>query len=259
MADRAAARSFPLQDMARPLSVVVAPDSFKGSLSAPEAAAAITAGIARGAPGATAIQRPDGRRRRRHARRGAACFGQCRESGRDRGRRRGRRADPRGLRHRRPRRHAHRDPRVRAGRRDHRCGGHGGSGDVTHDDGPRPATAGAARPRRAPLHGRARRQQHQRRRRGTAGRAGAAAPRCRRTRRRANARRTRAPRARGCFGARCAPRGLRDHDHVRRRQSARRRARRDGDLRAAERGGGRAKSPRSTRRSRAMRQSSSLR
>ena len=44
--------------MARPLSVVVAPDSFKGSLSAPEAAAAIAAGIARGAPGATAIQRP---------------------------------------------------------------------------------------------------------------------------------------------------------------------------------------------------------
>lgn len=44
--------------MARSLSVVVAPDSFKGSLSAPEAAAAIAKGIARGAPGATAIQRP---------------------------------------------------------------------------------------------------------------------------------------------------------------------------------------------------------
>ena len=44
--------------MARPLRVVVAPDSFKGSLSAPEAAAAIAAGIARGAPGATAILRP---------------------------------------------------------------------------------------------------------------------------------------------------------------------------------------------------------
>ena len=44
--------------MARPLSVVVAPDSFKGSLSAPEAAAAIAKGVARGAPGATAIRRP---------------------------------------------------------------------------------------------------------------------------------------------------------------------------------------------------------
>ena len=44
--------------MARPLRVVVAPDSFKGSLGAPEAAAAIAAGIIRGAPGATAIQCP---------------------------------------------------------------------------------------------------------------------------------------------------------------------------------------------------------
>jgi len=44
--------------MARPLRVVVAPDSFKGSLSAPEAAAAIAEGIARGAPGSTAILRP---------------------------------------------------------------------------------------------------------------------------------------------------------------------------------------------------------
>jgi len=44
--------------MPRPFSVVVAPDSFKGSLSAPEAAAAIAAGLARGAPGATAILRP---------------------------------------------------------------------------------------------------------------------------------------------------------------------------------------------------------
>ena len=44
--------------MARPLSVVVAPDSFKGSLSAPDAAAAIAEGLARGVPGATAIQRP---------------------------------------------------------------------------------------------------------------------------------------------------------------------------------------------------------
>ncbi len=44
--------------MTRSLSVVVAPDSFKGSLSAPEAAAAIAKGVARGAPGATAIRRP---------------------------------------------------------------------------------------------------------------------------------------------------------------------------------------------------------
>lgn len=42
----------------RTVSVVVAPDSFKGSLSAPEAAAAIAAGVGRALPGATAIVRP---------------------------------------------------------------------------------------------------------------------------------------------------------------------------------------------------------
>jgi glycerate kinase len=44
--------------IARPLRVVVAPDSFKGSLDAPEAAAAMAEGIARGAPGVTTIVRP---------------------------------------------------------------------------------------------------------------------------------------------------------------------------------------------------------
>ena len=39
-------------------SVVVAPDSFKGSLSAPDAAAAIAAGIARGWPEASTRIRP---------------------------------------------------------------------------------------------------------------------------------------------------------------------------------------------------------
>jgi glycerate kinase len=39
-------------------SVVVAPDSFKGSLSAPDAAAAIAAGVARGWPGASTHIRP---------------------------------------------------------------------------------------------------------------------------------------------------------------------------------------------------------
>ena len=44
--------------MAERSSVVVAPDSFKGSLSAPDAAAAIAAGVARGWPGATTRVRP---------------------------------------------------------------------------------------------------------------------------------------------------------------------------------------------------------
>jgi len=44
--------------MADRSSVVVAPDSFKGSLSAPDAAAAIAAGVARGWPGATTRVRP---------------------------------------------------------------------------------------------------------------------------------------------------------------------------------------------------------
>ena len=38
--------------------VVVAPDSFKGSLGAPEAAAAMAEGVVRGAPGASVIERP---------------------------------------------------------------------------------------------------------------------------------------------------------------------------------------------------------
>ncbi|CAG1003770.1 glycerate 2-kinase [Burkholderiales bacterium] len=41
-----------------PLRVVVAPDSFKGSLTAPGAAAAIAEGVARGAPTAVTIARP---------------------------------------------------------------------------------------------------------------------------------------------------------------------------------------------------------
>jgi len=40
------------------MRVVVAPDSFKGSLTAPEAAAAIARGAARAAPDAVAVQRP---------------------------------------------------------------------------------------------------------------------------------------------------------------------------------------------------------
>ena len=40
------------------MRVVVAPDSFKGSLTAPEAAAAIARGVARAAPDAVAVQRP---------------------------------------------------------------------------------------------------------------------------------------------------------------------------------------------------------
>ena len=44
--------------MAERSSVVVAPDSFKGSLSAPDAAAAIVAGVVRGWPGATTRMRP---------------------------------------------------------------------------------------------------------------------------------------------------------------------------------------------------------
>ena len=40
------------------MRVVVAPDSFKGSLTAPEAAAAIARGVARAAPVAVAVQRP---------------------------------------------------------------------------------------------------------------------------------------------------------------------------------------------------------
>lgn len=44
--------------MADRSSVVVAPDSFKGSLSAPDAASAIAAGVARGWPGARTLVRP---------------------------------------------------------------------------------------------------------------------------------------------------------------------------------------------------------
>ena len=44
--------------IARPLRVVIAPDSFKGSLDAPAAAAAIASGVLRAMPGAVAIARP---------------------------------------------------------------------------------------------------------------------------------------------------------------------------------------------------------
>jgi len=44
--------------IARPLRVVIAPDSFKGSLDAPAAAAAIASGVLRAMPGAIAIARP---------------------------------------------------------------------------------------------------------------------------------------------------------------------------------------------------------
>ncbi|MFI4925917.1 MAG: glycerate kinase, partial [Vicinamibacteria bacterium] len=44
--------------MADRSSVVVAPDSFKGSLSAPDAAAAIVAGLERGWPSASTRVRP---------------------------------------------------------------------------------------------------------------------------------------------------------------------------------------------------------
>ena len=43
---------------ARPLRVVVAPDSFKGSLDAPAAAAAIASGVLRAMPGAVTVPRP---------------------------------------------------------------------------------------------------------------------------------------------------------------------------------------------------------
>jgi glycerate kinase len=106
--------------MADRSSVVIAPDSFKGSLSAPDAAAAIAAGVARGWPGATTRVRPmaDGGEGTLdavlRATGAAATRGAIDVEGA------GGATVQRGLRHRRSRRRADRGARGRAGRRDHR-------------------------------------------------------------------------------------------------------------------------------------------